>query len=102
MLKSPAESSWVSVPRTLDASPRFLFWEIDYVMIFAAALAIGIIMSGAFTGCAAAAGACALWSKARAGGGVRELLRLSTGICLLMSSDACPQAQDATSLGEEP
>ena len=77
MLRDPNESSWVRVPRTLDASPRFLFWEIDYVMIFAAALAIGIIMSGAFTGCLAAAGACALWSKARAGGGVARAFALA-------------------------
>ena len=76
MLKDPTESGWTAVPRTLDASPRFLFWEIDYVMMASAALSIGIIMSGAFLGCAAAAAACALWSKARAGGGVARAFAL--------------------------
>ena len=59
-------AGWVSVPRTLDASPRFLFWEIDYVMTAGVGMAIGIIMSGPFWGCVSAFAACWLWSRARA------------------------------------
>lgn len=74
---SQEAGGWVRVPRTLDASPRFLFWELDYVMVAGVALAIGIILSGPLCGCAAAAAGCSLWRRARAGGGVARAFALA-------------------------
>lgn len=62
----------VPVPRTLDASPRFLFWEIDYVLVAGVGLGVGIIISGLTFGFATCAVFCWLWAKARAGGGVSK------------------------------
>ena len=77
--QTPSFSSaegWVGVPRTLDASPRFLFWELDYVMVAGVLLSIGIILSGAMVGCLTAAAGCMLWKRARAGGGVARAFAL--------------------------
>lgn len=62
----------VAVPRTLDASPRFLFWEVDYVMVAGVGLDVGLIISGLTFGIVTCAAFCWLWAKARAGGGVAK------------------------------
>ena len=59
----------VPVPRTLDAQPRFLFWDLDYVCIAAVGFAAGLIVATWFWGTAAAAVLCMAWARARAGGG---------------------------------
>ena len=60
----------VPVPRTLDACPRFLFWELDYVMVTVVGFAVGQIIAGWAAGLAAAVVFCRAWVRIRAGGGV--------------------------------
>ena len=64
----------VSVPRTLDAKSRFLFWESDYVLVAMGGFVAGLLVSGlgaAFVGAVLFAWG---WKKARAGGGASQTL----------------------------
>lgn len=66
----------VSVPRTLDAKSRFLFWESDYVLVAMGGFVAGLLVSGlgaAFVGSVLFAWG---WKKARAGGGASQAVAL--------------------------
>ncbi len=60
----------VKVPRTLDASSRFLFWDVDYVMVAGVGTAVGVIIDGLTMGVITGGVFCWMWAKARAGGGI--------------------------------
>lgn len=67
---------FVSVPRTLDARSRFLFWESDYVLMAAGGFATGLLISGLGAGMVCAVLFCWGWSRARAGGSSASALAL--------------------------
>lgn len=64
----------VAVPLTLDAPARFLFWDIDYVLVASSAFLLGCVISG--LGFAFVLGFLApyAWSRARSGHGVNRAL----------------------------
>lgn len=66
----------VPVPRTLDNPPRFLWWDADYVFVFATGLAMGLILSGLFLAVVTASILTWAWSRARSGGGVGRAFAL--------------------------
>ena len=69
-------SARVPVPRTLDAPPRLLFFDLDYCLVFAVGFVIGadfaVWWAGVLVGCAGVKA----WSRARAGGGVAKAFAL--------------------------
>ena len=66
----------VPVPLTLDAPPRFLFFDIDYVLVATVGLTLGIVIKGFFLGLVLMAVLCHIWSRARSGRGVNRALAL--------------------------
>lgn len=60
----------IPVPRTLDALPRFLFWEVDYVLVAAVGFCIGAIVAGTAFGFVTSIAMTYGWSRARSGAGV--------------------------------
>lgn len=65
---------FIEVPRTLDAAPRFLFWDIDYVLVAGVGLSVGLIVHGISVGLAVMVLFCWGWSLARSGRGVNRAL----------------------------
>lgn len=66
----------VPVPRTLDAPPRFLFWDFDVVAVFAFAFMVGMILVGISLALVLSIAAWHFWSRARAGRGVAKAFAL--------------------------
>lgn len=64
-----SNAPWADVPRSLDAPPRFLFWDLDYVLVAVCGFGVGLIISNWFWGVGIGALFCWLWMLARAGGG---------------------------------
>lgn len=60
----------VPVPRTLDTPARFLFWDVDYVMVATVGFCIGLIVAGITLGLCSMVVFSMGWSRARAGAGV--------------------------------
>ena len=86
----------VPVPLTLDAPPRFLFFDIDYVLVASVGLTLGIVLHGVGFGMVLSGLLCFGWSRARSGRGVIAPWHCAFGICRLMFSNACPPAPGAT------
>lgn len=66
----------VPVPLTLDAPPRFLFFDIDYVLVASVGLTLGIVLHGVGFGMVLSCLLCWGWSRARSGRGVNRALAL--------------------------
>lgn len=60
----------VPVPRTLDALPRVLFFELDYFIVFMLPFALGTRSAAWWVGVLLGLVCVKWWSRARAGGGV--------------------------------
>ncbi len=67
----------VPVPLTLDAPPRFLFFDIDYVLVALVGLILGIVLNGFGLGLILLGLFCHIWSRLRSGRGVNRALALS-------------------------
>lgn len=66
----------VPVPRTLDALPRLLFFDLDYCMIAASAFSMGTSLTEWWVGLILAVFAVKGWARARAGGGASKAFAL--------------------------
>ena len=66
----------VPVPLTLDAPPRFLFFDIDYVFVAVTGLTVGIVLSGVVLGLVLMMLFAWVWGRARSGRGVNRALAL--------------------------
>lgn len=66
----------VPVPRTLDAPPRFLFWDFDVVAVVCFGFMAGMILSGVALAFILAIASWKGWSRARAGRGAPKAFAL--------------------------
>ena len=64
----------VAVPKTLDAPPRFLWWDCDQVFVFGSGLVIGLAVSGMALAIATAVFLTWVWNRAKGGRGVARAL----------------------------
>jgi type IV conjugative transfer system protein TraL len=66
----------IAVPNTLDAPPRFLWWDCDQVFVFGSGLVIGLAVSGMALAIATAVFLTWVWNRAKGGRGVARAFAL--------------------------